>query len=242
MPELRLSKKTNKLLDEFIENLNNIYKEDLISIILYGSAASGEFVDRHSNINLLVILKNIGLDNLSKAAGLLDQSRYKLFSPLFFSQDYIAASCDVFPIEFSDMKENYIVLCGKDILKDMYIDFKNLRFQCEHELKAKLISLRHSFLRLINKNNPLRETLLKSFTSVVHILRNVIRLKGKKPHYLKQDFLRQIKEELPIDLNNWERILELKNKPVSLNNAELKSLFSGFVEDLEKIVAIVDKL
>jgi len=30
----------------------------LVSVVLYGSAASGEYADNHSNLNFLVILKD----------------------------------------------------------------------------------------------------------------------------------------------------------------------------------------
>ena len=235
-----MSNKFKNNLHIFTQNLKDIYKEELLSLILYGSAASGEFIDKHSNLNVLVVLKNTDLSNLKKASGVIN--KFKMINPLFLTEDYITSSTDIFPIEFIDMQENYILLYGKDILKEINIDIKNLRFQCEQELKAKLIHLRQGYIRINNDKAALRNLLFRSFTSVLHILRNVLRLKNKKPSYLKQDILKEVALEFPIDTIIWGKILAAKNKQIKLSNKETEELFVDFVRALEEIVGMVDKL
>lgn len=242
MPESQLNKKLQETLNNFVQNLQGIYKDNLVSVILYGSAASGEFIERHSNVNLLIILKNADLENLKKASGLLNRYKFRLINPLFFGEDYIRNSNDVFPIEFLDMKENYTVLTGCDILQALSIDTKNLRFQCEQELKVKLIALRQFYLRRSKDNTTLSTFLFKSFTSIAHILRNVLRIKGRQPPYLKQDILKDIALEFQIDRNTWEKILAAKNKKIKLGAQETERLFINFAKDLEKIINAVDEL
>jgi len=242
MKQLNLPQKLDNTLKDFINNLNDIYGDKLISVILYGSAASGEFVKRHSNLNLLVLLRNTDLENLKKVSGLTNKYRFRFIQPLFFTEDYIRSSGDVFPIEFLDMKENYTVLSGKDALKDISIDTRNLRFQCEQELKIKLINLKQMYLRRNKDKAVLSNLLLKSFTSILHILRNVLRIKGKQPPYLKQDILKDITAEFQIEVDRWEKILAAKNKQIKLKGKEIERLFVNFVRDVEKIVNTVDRL
>jgi len=141
MQELKLPDKLGNRLKEFTEGLKEIYQQDLVSLILYGSAASGEYVSKHSNLNILVVLKNTQQNELIKAVKLV--KKFGTINPLFLTEDYIASSTDVFPIEFLDMQENYSLLFGKDVLKSINIDISNLRFQCEQELKSKLINLKN---------------------------------------------------------------------------------------------------
>lgn len=242
MPELKLEQKFQNILNDFIQSLQKIYKDELVSIILYGSAASGEFIHRHSNLNLLVILKNTDLENLKIASGLINKWKFRMVHPLFFTEEYIKGSSDVFPIEFLDMKENYTVLVGSDVLRDISIDTRNLRFQCEQELKVKLISLKQLFLRSNKDKAALKSLLFKSFTSVMHILRNIIRLKGKQSPYLKEDILKEVALEFQIDTNTWQKILAGKFKQIKLGGREIEQLFINFVRDLEKIINLVDKL
>jgi len=240
MEELKIPDRLKNSLKDFIQGLKDIYSGDLISLVLYGSAASGEFVDKHSNLNVLVVLKNADLENLNKASGIVN--KFRMINPLFITEDYIASSTDIFPIEFLDIVENYFVLYGKDILKDIHIDTRNLRFQCEQELKAKLINLKQLYLKANKEKNALRNLLFKSFTSILHILRNVLRLKGKAAPYKKDDILRGLNSEFQIDISNWEKILAAKNKQIKLSAKEIEFLFINFVRELEKIVDIVDKL
>lgn len=240
MEELNIPEKLKNNLKSFIQGLKGVFGEDLTSLILYGSAASGEFVDRHSNLNLLVLLKSTGLQDLKKASGLV--GKYRMINPLFLSESYIASSTDTFPVEFLDMQENYSVLYGKDALSGVVVETKNLRFQCEQELKSKLINLRQLYL-LINKDKTaLRNLLFKSFNSILHILRNVLRLKGKSAPYKKEDVLKELAAEFNIDIDIWGKIYSAKKSEIKLSRHDIEPLFVNFVRELEKIVEVVDRI
>ena len=240
MQELNLPSGLKDKVSDFLKGLKSIFAQDLTSVILYGSAASGEFVDKRSNLNLLVVLKNSGLENLKKASGAVNKSR--LINPLFLTERYIASSTDIFPIEFLDMKENYRVLYGKDVLKDIVVETVNLRFQCEQELKAKLIGIKQFYLKINKDQRALGKFLLESFTPVLHVLRNVLRLKGKKPAYQKKDLIKDLAAEFEMNLHSWETILAAKQNEAKLGVKTVCILFSDFVDDLEGIVEAVDKL
>jgi predicted nucleotidyltransferase len=240
MEELKLPANLKNLLLNFTQSLKDIYQHNLISVVLYGSAASGEFVHRHSNLNVLIILQNTDLKELKKAAKIIN--KFGMLNPLFLTEDYIVSSTDVFPIEFLDIQENYFLLYGKDILKNININTENLRFQCEQELKVKLINLRQAYLRLSNNKAGLLNLLFKSFTSVLHILRNLLRLKGNRPLYLKPDIINQVPSEFRIDKAVWEKILAAKNKQIKLKGSSIDELFVSFVKELENLVDIVDKV
>jgi len=240
MQEVRLPQKLEIKMQQFLQGLIDTYAEDLVSVSLYGSGASGEFVERYSNLNLLVVLKNSDLENLKKSSCLTRRSR--IINPLFLTEGYINSSTDIFPIEFLDMQENYRLLYGKDVLSGLHISTENLRFQCEQELKAKLISLRQSYLRIYKNKALLAALLFKSFNSILHILRNVLRLKGKIVVYQKQEILKEVSAQFGIKCDVFERIRQAKLKQIRLKGGEAEALFIDFIMVLEKIVDIVDKL
>ena len=242
MQELRIGEVHKNKLQDFVSSLKDIFKEGLVSVILYGSAARGEFTLRNSNLNVLVVLADAGLPNLKKCTALVNRLKYRKFEALFLSREYIQTSTDVFPIEFLDMKENYSVLFGEDVLKTAQVDTRNLRFQCEQELKGKLIHLRQAYLRQSRNRGALKYLLFKYCTSALHILRNALRVKGKSPSYLKQDVLKEVGQEFKVDTQVFTKILAAKNKEISLSTADIDSLFMKFTEELEKASSIVDKL
>ncbi len=242
MAEIQLDKRIKNILGVYIQRLQDIYRSNLVSVILYGSAASGEFVDKHSDLNLLVVLKSADLVILKGISGLIRHFRFRMIKPVFFTESYILNSTDVFPIEFMYMRENHAVLYGPDILENIHIDLKNLRFQCEHELKAKLIHIKQRYLMLNKNGAALKDLLFKSFTSVTHILRNALKLKGKHPSYQKEDVLKEIFLEFKINLDAWKQIFAAKNKQIKLKPQDIDALFFDFVKDLEKITEAVDAL
>jgi len=243
MQELKLSEAFKKNIHEFIETLKQLYRDELVSIVLYGSSVSGEFIENHSNINLLVVLKNTDLSTLELSRNLVNKRSNRKIEPLFFSPEYLLNSSDAFPIEFLDMKENYTCLYGQDVLRELKIDLKNLRFQCKQELKSKLILLKQRYLKINPRNRAaLANLLFRNFTSVWHILRNLVRLKGKEPSYSKENLLREVAVELEIDVTIFFKILEAKRNSASLKADDFKTLLADFVFEIDKIAKIVDKL
>ncbi|MDD5496575.1 MAG: nucleotidyltransferase domain-containing protein, partial [Candidatus Omnitrophica bacterium] len=141
-----LPKRQQRAIDDFTLFLKRTYGEGLISVVLYGSAASGKFSERYSNLNLLIVLDDASPENLKKIAPLLNTKRFRAFNMIVLTEEFILSSTDVFPIDFLDMKEKHVLLYGRDLLSGLEIDISNLRFQCEHELKSHLISMKRTYL------------------------------------------------------------------------------------------------
>lgn len=243
MKELKLPESFKKNIEAFVESLKGIYRDELIAVILYGSAASGELTGSRSNVNLLVVLQKTDLPSLERSRNLVNKRSSRGIEPLFLSREYVSSSSDVFPIEFLDMKENHVCLYGEDVLKEIKIDLKNLRFQCEQELKSKLLLVKQQYLRVnLKDKRALAELLFRNFTSVSHILRNLVRLKGKIPLYAKEDLFREIAAELQVGTTTLSKIWQAKKNPTRLAAAEFRILFTDFVLELDKIVNAVDTL
>ena len=243
MKELKLPESFKKNIDAFVESLKGIYRDELISVILYGSAASGELTESHSNVNLLVVLQKTDLPSLERSRNLVNKRSSRGIEPLFLSREYVSSSSDVFPIEFLDMKENHVCLQGEDVLKEIKIDLKNLRFQCEQELKSKLLLVKQQYLRVnLKDKRALAQLLFRNLTSVTHILRNLVRLKGKTPSYLKEDLFREITSELQLGTTTFSRIWQAKKNPTRLTATDFGILLNDFVLELDKIVNAVDNL
>src|SRR3989338_5203534 len=121
MGESGLPQGLKKNADEFVAALRKFYSDDLVCVILYGSAASGELTEAHSNINLLVVLKKTDLPALEVSRRLVNHPSHRRIEPLFLTREYILDSSDVFPLEFLGMKDNHLCLYGPDVLKEVQI-------------------------------------------------------------------------------------------------------------------------
>ena len=136
-----LDEKIRRHINTFVEQLRHKMSNNLKSAVLYGSMVSPEYTNKHSDINILIVLNRVDIEGLRQIAGLKRKYKFDRIAPLVFSKTHLENSTDTFPIEFLDMRENYVILWGEDCLKDLKIDAKNLKHQCEWELKSKLIQL-----------------------------------------------------------------------------------------------------
>jgi predicted nucleotidyltransferase len=235
-----ISHNIKRTAEKFVEGLRHVYGSDLVSVALYGSAASGEYALKRSNINIAVVLKDTSIPSVKKASCLARKRAFLRVNPVFFTEDYIRSSADVFPVEFLDIKENHAILYGSDPFREIEIDAKNLRFQCEQELKSKIINIKKAYL-MAGNTAFLREMLFKSLTSSLHILRNLVRLKGKAPSYKKELVIEEVGREFSIDTGIFNRILAARNGNVRLGRKEMDGLFAGLVATLETISDKVDR-
>lgn len=230
-------------LEEFRQDLKRLYSDNLVSIILYGSFNRGNFIPKRSNINLLVALKKVEFEDLSKAVKIFSRwNRIGRTTPLLFTEEYVKNSIDVFPVEFSDIKENYKILYGKDILKDISIEQKDLRYVCEKELKEKLIRLRQAYIESGARPFILQRIMINSFSSIMAILRNFIKLAGGAPAYDVEDLLTALSEKFNFSKETALTIFRLKKKEIRLSAQEIKNLYFKWLLQIEALILKVDEL
>src|SRR5437667_194921 len=74
--------------------------------------------------------------------------KHRISTPLFMTKEYVLHSTDVFPIEFTEIKERHRIIFGEDIFKDLDIPFKDMRLLCEQQIKGKLLHLRQAYLEI----------------------------------------------------------------------------------------------
>ncbi|MBU1888378.1 MAG: hypothetical protein KKB46_04200, partial [Candidatus Omnitrophica bacterium] len=95
-----------KILQPYLSKLFEIHKDNIVSILLYGSSTGKFYVPKQSDINLLVVLNDLRFEMLRSSLRLVDQGiRKKITAPLLLSLEHIETSKDVFPIEFLEIKE-----------------------------------------------------------------------------------------------------------------------------------------
>src|SRR4051812_26885242 len=163
----------------FIDDLRSTHRDNLVSVILYGSAAAGDFIPAQSDLNILVALKKIGPQDLRNAQPCIREwARLGHPVPIYFTVSELQNAADVFPIEFHQMSIARKVLFGSDVLAGLEISDKFLRLQAEYELRSKLIQLRRHYIPASASVDGLKGLMADSLASFVAIFRAVLVLKG----------------------------------------------------------------
>lgn len=237
-----MNQNVDEIVRRFAEDVQQVYGDDLLAVILYGSAASGEYVKGKSNINCLVLLKQVTLAELKKCRKHLHQWRKNaIVVPLFLDPAYLRSSTDVFPIEFLDMKERYRLLYGQDFLRDMEVSLGNLRFQCEQELKGKVLRLRQLYLEKADSIEALKSLMTKSISSFTVLFKALLRLKGVLAPQSTEDVLARL-SELGLPKEALTRVSRLKREDTKLRRDELDLLFGQYLDEVQAAVNFVDQM
>lgn len=163
----------------FSRSLVEVYGEDLRSVVLYGSAARGQFREGVSDLNVLALLRSSDAATIRRGSAVARKwVQEGNPPPLLLAEDEMRRSVDVFPIEYADIRDAHVVLHGADAFADLEIRDEHLRLQCERELKGKQIQLRERYLLAAEEPAELGELLTRSISTFLVLFRTVLRLSG----------------------------------------------------------------
>lgn len=99
----------------FLSSAHQAFGDDLVAVVLFGSAADGRLRPT-SDVNLVVVLARY--DPASAAAVgdayRLAQAAIQL-SAMFIMEDEIAAASEAFAVKFADIAARHVVLYGSDV-------------------------------------------------------------------------------------------------------------------------------
>src|SRR5258707_11644561 len=183
----------HEALKNLVERLHEAARDNLESIILYGSAARSDFHDSHSDLNDLWILRLLRAAELARLSAVVKWWTIAQHqpAPLFFAAEELRQSADVFAIELLDMQQSHRVLYGSDVIAGISVPMNLHRVQVEHELRTLLLKLRQHLLREAANPHELGAVLAKSFSSVLTLLRHtLIAFQEQPPSAIKDVFAR----------------------------------------------------
>lgn len=228
---------------EIIGDYRRHFGDDLISIVLYGSATGKEYRPGKSDINFMIIITEQGIERLDLAFGIVKKWRRKNVAiPLFLTESYVETSTDVFPIEYLSFQRNYLLIHGKDILKGLTFRPEFLRLQCEREIKAKLLLLREAFLETGGRAKALKGVIGRSITAFAAVCDALLYLRGKDLPGEKRGSIRAMAHEFDIDAGVFDKLFDLKEGKVKLDDSEVVRLFKNYLKEMRKLAVKVDAL
>jgi predicted nucleotidyltransferase len=229
-------------LQELIDRLKNAQGECLLSVILYGSAASGEHKEHFSDLNVLCVLTRITPAELAAAGPIFEWWRAQGNpSPLLLSEEELRTSTDCFPIEFQDMKERRRVLFGKDLIEGLVIEKTFYRAQVEMELRSKLLRLRQKAADVLSKKPELLRLMIDSVPNFLVLARHALLVSGMPSGWRKREIARHL-PDIGADSAPFDTLLDLRDQSKLAKDVDPEALFASYLKQIEALVAHVDRL
>jgi hypothetical protein len=221
--------------------LSEVLGQRLKCVVLYGSAAAGDFVEGESNFNLLVIAEPLGVTEL-KAIGppLAAWARAGHMLPKLFAPEQLAASLDVFPIEMLDIRQSRQILSGEDLLVALRIEPVHLRLAIERELTGKLLALRGKYAVVADKPAAVRELMIGSLSTFLVLFRAALRLYDEAVPEVKLEAMQALAKHVSFDTLPFEQLAELKQMSTAARRGAAEVSFSSYLGAIECVVRAIN--
>lgn len=232
--------KNDPNLAALVRSLSEAAGPRLKSVVLYGSAARGDFVRKASDLNLIVVVDPLGPATLEALApGVRRFMRRGNPVPRLFSPALIAASADSFPIEFLEIRSSRLVLFGEDPFAGFEIRRECLRLQCERELKEKLMRLREGYLLCHDRPRDLRRLLAGSFPAFAALFRGGLHLMGREVPASSAEVVAAFCTAAGLDGAPFDEVARLRRGE---DARDPKGIFARYHEQLTRAAHHVDRL
>jgi predicted nucleotidyltransferase len=232
-----------KQLDDLTRKLTDALGDRIVSVILYGSAAAGDWQERASDLNILCVLKAVTTSEM-KLADPVFQWWMKLgnLPPVLMTEAEVTHSTDCFPIEFHDIKERHRVLIGRDIAAGLEIDFTYYRAFVEKELRSKQIRLRQKSVELLGQHDRLVKLMTDSISTFCALGRHALILGKRETRWKKQEILAAISDATGSALGAANELLSIRESGKKPAAGEVLALLDEYLREIDVIVGFVDSL
>lgn len=229
--------------EQFTETLKAVCGENLQAVVLYGSAAAGDYTPKGSDYNLLIVLNDLhlsALQTLAKPVAFWERAGNP--TPLLFTRKRLAEAADVFPVELLDLCDSRKALFGDDVIAGINPDKANLRLQVERELRSALIHLRRSYLSACASPRKLAALLAGSLSGVLVLFRAALRLYEASVPAEKIQALEKLNAHVPVSVEAFRQIQALKIGSLKFKDVNTGQLFENYLNAIEAVVDAIDRI
>ncbi|MBI1271718.1 hypothetical protein GC174_14920 [bacterium] len=241
--KLNVPSPVEQSLQELVESLKQGAGDNLQSVIIYGSIARGHFRPGASDVNLVILLKDVSaseLDNIDKP---LRKARNSInVNAMIMTGSEVARSADVFPVKFMHIKNYHLVLFGDDPFAELNISPQHLRIRLEQELRNISIRLRNRYVNLHQDRSVSIGLVTDLMGSFAVQLRTLLELTGKplpQEHSTKAHLIAAA-EAFDLDKEALEAASELRRGVAPA--LEVQEIFARVMKSVDKAVQVADQL
>jgi len=229
-------------LTDLVSKLKNAAGANLLSVVLYGSAATEEFRPGHSDLNVLCIMRSLGREDLSKlhdAAAWWAKKGHP--APLLLTLDELQHSADIFAIELLDMKKAHRVLHGEDLVASLQVPMDLHRLQVERELRNNTLRLRQLYLRHPADSGKTLELMTSSISTFAALFRHALIALGEDPPKTKRTTTDRLGAALGFDPSPFHTIFDVREGHKKERAVDVQSTFDAYLDRVSKVADEMDR-
>ncbi len=223
-----------RIVDEAGAELAALFGPDLRTLVVYGSAGGPDFRPDRSDLNFAAVAEPLTFRHLQAVAQWHARWRSeRVAAPLLLMASDLQRSLDVFPLEMLDIQARHRTLAGDDLFQGLVVSADAVRLECEREAKGKLTRLRALYVELAGSTVEIRELMLDSRKTFLHVMRGLLYLRGdpweSREVEVVQAFARRFGRAMPV----LAALCGTASGP-------LETRFPEYLAEIETLAAIAD--
>lgn len=148
----------------------------------------------------------------------------------------------VYSIEYADIKENYRIIYGENLIPTISINKYFLRLQCESELKSLLLKYKNNFLMNVKSDREMKKLLNNVIKTLLVIFRSVLRLHDSAVPYRAVDIIEFASNYLSFNKIVISKIAKVRYENEDYTKQELLFIEAELVKDIQNILKQVDAM
>ena len=232
-----------KRLQTYVKDVTGVFGEQLEGILLYGSAARGEFFPGRSNLNILLLVSSYDSAVLKQYSAVHRQwSKEQILAPLFLTEEELHRSAAVFPLEFLEIQEQHRVLGGRDPFIGFHVKTDRLREAVVQGLMSHVLRLRQRYVEGGGGEEATTILLPLSITATLPLLRGVQRLLGRPVLSHSDAVIEDVAAQLKLDLQGLLDCWLLKRGQITPGLHEVPRLFDRYLQAATLLARAVEQL
>lgn len=230
-------------LARLIEGLQAKLGHRIKSLTVVGSALTDDFREGISDINTVVMLDEHDMEALKTVASLTkSMRRSRLSAPLLMTPSYIERSRDVFGVEFLDFQLTHETILGDDPFAAVALEKRDVRLQCERELKAMLVRLRQGWIAACGDERLVRDLLISSAKGLAPLLRAMLWLKNvERPRAIEAAF-REAAARFGVELDAIATAQRWRYANRRLSSEDVNNTFVAVIGSVDRLAATIDEI
>lgn len=230
-----------KLLNSFVDVLKHKLGSDLISVVLFGSAAENR-LRIHSDVNLMIILNSTSLSTLEKINNdYRDQHSLINLNCMFLEKSELTAACNAFPLKFLDISKRSQVLFGENVIPLLMIDKENLKFQLKQTMLNLTLRLRERYTLVSLRKEQLINVLTEFSGPLRGCAFSLAEINGEHVKNPKEALNTFLERNFPNDAILLAKMISTIRETSEISESEIAPAFKAFFDILIKMQGEISK-
>jgi len=227
----------------FFEHILAEQGDAVLALHVIGSAVTDDFDPERSDINSLIVLREMDLECFDLLGSLCREFRPdRIGPPMLMTPEYIERWHNISPVELLDVKLVNTLVYGVDHLSRLEIGRLPVHLQCKRELRNRLITLSCGYVRASASKRELTELMVDSVYGLAPLIRGILYARGEEPPATIGPLFDALSSFVGGAALSFKEVYWTKLREAKMPVARVRAVLKDYYRAIEALIDVVDKM